>query len=180
MIRNAVILIDCDELLSLSLLITLYIFCLSLLHAMVILCLTWFQAHAPPSSTSVTPNERGAGAAPGASSAFPRNTRNRQTFHGKTEHTRVSVVASRLISVESPLTLQHSSPEFTCHCGKFRKRMLFWARESVMIRSERELSKRGERASYYLRIYRSKESSVFQNSWQCWWPFIRLSWPTVI
>lgn len=49
----------------------------------------------PPSAT-VTPGERvakasggGAGAAPTGGN-FPRNTRNRQTFHGKTEHNKVS------------------------------------------------------------------------------------------
>ncbi|GMT08835.1 hypothetical protein PFISCL1PPCAC_132, partial [Pristionchus fissidentatus] len=56
-----------------------------------------------PPSTTVTPGERvakasgggvtssGAAGAAAAGGAFPRNTRNRQTFHGKTEHNRVNV-----------------------------------------------------------------------------------------
>ncbi|WKY09386.1 hypothetical protein Q1695_002057 [Nippostrongylus brasiliensis] len=57
--------------------------------------------YAPSSGlpSSVTPEQRGAAVttttpavtgAPNASSAFPRNTRNRQTFHGKTDYNKVN------------------------------------------------------------------------------------------
>ncbi|WKY09389.1 hypothetical protein Q1695_002057 [Nippostrongylus brasiliensis] len=59
------------------------------------------QTYAPSSGlpSSVTPEQRGAAVttttpavtgAPNASSAFPRNTRNRQTFHGKTDYNKVN------------------------------------------------------------------------------------------
>ncbi|GMS77976.1 hypothetical protein PENTCL1PPCAC_151, partial [Pristionchus entomophagus] len=55
------------------------------------------QAYPPsatvtPKSGAPTPGSGASAGGPGASSqAFPRNTRNRQTFHGKTEHNRVNV-----------------------------------------------------------------------------------------